>query len=164
MKLVVAVDKNWAIGYKGELLVSIPADHKAFRQETTGKVVVLGRKTLDTFPGKQPLKNRVNIILSRDESYTVKDALVVHSVDELLEETKKYDPDDVYIIGGASVYEQMLPYCDTAIVTKIDHEYEADAYFHDLDNDPSWKLTDEGEEQTYFDLEYNFLRYRRVKA
>ena len=129
MKLVVAVDKNWAIGYKGELLVSIPADHKAFRQETTGKVVVLGRKTLDTFPGKQPLKNRVNIILSRDESYTVKDALVVHSVDELLEETKKYDPDDVYIIGGASVYEQMLPYCDTAIVTKIDHEYEADAYF-----------------------------------
>jgi dihydrofolate reductase len=88
----------------------------------------------------------------------------VHSVDELLEETKKYDPDDVYIIGGASVYEQMLPYCDTAIVTKIDHEYEADAYFHDLDNDPSWKLTDEGEEQTYFNLEYNFLRYRRVKA
>ena len=164
MKLVVAVDKNWAIGYKGELLVSIPADHKAFRQETTGKVVVLGRKTLDTFPGKQPLKNRVNIILSRDESYTVKDALVVHSVDELLEETKKYDPDDVYIIGGASVYEQMLPYCDTVHVTKIDREYEADTYFPDLDNDPSWKLTDEGEEQTYFDLEYNFLRYRRVKA
>ena len=85
MKLIVAVDKNWAIGNKGELLVRIPKDHKMFREETTGKVVVLGRKTMDTFPGRQPLKNRTNIILSRDPSYVIKDALVVHSLEEFLD-------------------------------------------------------------------------------
>ena len=153
MKLVVAVDKNWAIGYKGELLVSIPADHKAFRQETTGKVVVLG---------KQPLKNRVNIILSRDESYTVKDALVVHSVEELLEETQKYDPDDVYIIGGASVYEQMLPYCDTAYVTCIDEAFPADTWFPNLEEDESWTCADESEVQEHEGLTFRFRKYVRV--
>ena len=127
MNLIVAVDKNWAIGNKGELLVRIPADHKMFRQETTGKVVVLGRKTMDTFPGGQPLKNRDNIILSRNEAYQQKDAQVVHSVEELLEAVKGYDTKEVYVIGGSSVYEQLLPYCDTAHVTKIDHAYEADA-------------------------------------
>ena len=119
MNLIVAVDKNWAIGNKGELLVRIPADHKMFRQETTGKVVVLGRKTMDTFPGGQPLKNRDNIILSRNEAYQQKDAQVVHSVEELLEAVKGYDTKEVYVIGGSSVYEQLLPYCDTAHVTKL---------------------------------------------
>ena len=162
MNLIVAVDKNWAIGNKGQLLVSIPKDHKMFREETSGKVVVLGRKTMDTFPGKQPLKNRTNIILSRDPSYEVKDALVVHSVEELLEELKKYPSEDVYIIGGTSIYEQLLPYCDTAHVTRIDHAYEADAFFPNLDEDPAWKVTAESEEETYFDLEYRFVRYERV--
>ncbi len=162
MKIIVAADKNWAIGNKGELLVSIPNDHKMFRQETTGKVVVLGRKTLATFPEGRPLKNRTNIILSHNVSFTVKDAVVVHSVDELLECVKEYSTDDVYIIGGASIYEQMLPYCDTAIVTKIDTSYEADAFFPDLDKSPEWKIVSESEEQTYFDLEYNFVTYKRV--
>ena len=162
MKIIVAADKNWAIGNKGELLVSIPNDHKMFRQETTGKVVVLGRKTLATFPEGRPLKNRTNIILSHNTSFTVKDAVVVHSVDELLECVKEYSTDDVYIIGGASIYEQMLPYCDTAIVTKIDTSYEADAFFPDLDRSPEWKIVSESGEQTYFDLEYNFVTYKRV--
>ena len=104
MNLIVAVDENWAIGCRGDLLVRIPADHKMFRQETTGKVVVLGRKTMDTFPGGQPLKNRTNIVLSRNPQYTQKDAIVVHSVEELLEKLKEYDTQDVYIIGGSSVY------------------------------------------------------------
>ncbi|MBR5420583.1 MAG: dihydrofolate reductase [Lachnospiraceae bacterium] len=162
MNLIVAVDNNWAIGNKGQLLVSIPQDHKRFREITTGKVVVLGRKTMDTFPGRQPLKNRTNIILSRDPSYTVKDALVVHSVEELLEELKKYDTKDVYIIGGDSIYRQLLPYCDCAEVTRIDHNYEADAFFPDLDKDPAWEKTEESEEQTYFDLEYRFVSYRKL--
>ncbi|MBR1471902.1 MAG: dihydrofolate reductase [Lachnospiraceae bacterium] len=161
MNLIVAVDKNWAIGNKGELLVSIPKDHKMFREETTGKVVVLGRKTMDTFPQKQPLKNRVNIILSRDPEYRVRDAEVVHSVEELLEELKKYPTEDVYIIGGESVYRQLLPYCDTAHVTRIDHVYDADAFFPNLDEDPAWEVTAESEEETYFDLEYRFVRYTR---
>ena len=117
MNLIVAADRNWGIGNKGDLLVRIPADHKMFRQETVGKVVVLGRKTMDTFPGGRPLKDRTNIVLTRNPSYQNGDAVIVHSVKELLETLKAYDSDDVYIIGGTSVYEQLLPYCDTAHVT-----------------------------------------------
>ena len=161
MNLIVAVDENWGIGNKNELLVRIPADMKFFRQETTGKVVVLGRKTLETFPQGLPLKNRTNIILSSNPSYQVKDAVVVHSVEELLEELKKYDEDDIYIIGGESVYKQMLPYCKVAHVTKIDHAYEADAHFPNLDEDADWEITADSDEQTYFDITYHFLKYER---
>lgn len=162
MNLIVAVDKNWAIGNQNKLLVSIPNDQKMFRNETIGKVVVLGRKTMETFPGGQPLAKRTNIILSTDKNYKVKDAVVVHSVDELLEELKKYPSEDVYIIGGESVYKQMLPYCDTAHVTKIDHAYEADTYFPNLDEDEAWEVVAVSEEQTYFDIAYEFVKYQRV--
>ena len=163
MNLIVAVDNNWAIGCKNSLLVRIPADHKNFRQETTGKVVVLGRKTLETFPQGMPLPNRTNIILSTDSEYKVKDAVVVHSKEELDTELKKYPTEDVYIIGGESVYRMMLPACDVVHVTKIDHDYEADAYFPNLDKDDEWEITAESEEQTYFDLPYYFVKYEKRK-
>lgn len=162
MNAIVAVDKNWAIGNKGKLLVSIPSDQKNFRQITTGKVVILGRKTLDTFPNKQPLKNRTNIILTADKNYQVKDAIIVHSIDELLEILKEYKSEDIYVIGGDSVYKQMLPYCDTVHVTKIDHAFEADTYFPNLDRMDEWKITQDSEEQTYFDLEFVFQKYERI--
>lgn len=163
MNAIVAVDKNWAIGNKGKLLVSIPNDMKMFRQETTGKVVVLGRKTLATFPGGLPLKNRTNIILTKDKNFSVKDGIVVHSIEELLEELKKYDSETVYIIGGDSVYKQMIPYVDVCHVTFIDHAYEADAYFPDLSKDPEWKMTAISDEMTCFDIEYTFQKWERVK-
>lgn len=161
MNLIVAVDKNWAIGLNNKLLVRIPSDQKFFREETTGKVVVLGRKTLETFPGGLPLKNRTNIILSTDPNYKVKDAVVVHSIEELLEEVKQYKSEDVYIIGGESVYKEMLPYCDTAHVTKINHAYEADTYFPNLDEIEGWEVAACSEEQTYFDLEFEFVKYEK---
>lgn len=161
MNLIVAVDENWAIGYKNELLIRIPADMKMFRQETTGKVVVLGRKTLETFPGGQPLKNRTNIILSTNKDYKVKDAIVVHSVEELLEELKNYADEDIYIIGGETIYRQLLPYCNVAHITKIDRSYEADAFFPNLDEDPNWEVTAESDEQSYFDTTYSFVKYER---
>ena len=163
MNLIAAVDNNWAIGWKNQLLVRIPNDQKMFRQTTAGKVVVLGRKTLETFPQGLPLPNRTNIILSKNRDYKVKDAVVVHSIEELLEEIKKYDSKDVYIIGGESVYRQMLPYCDTAHLTKIDRTYEADSYFPNLDEDAAWEVTAESEEQTYFDIAYSFIKYERKK-
>ena len=129
MNLIVAVDKNWAIGLKNKLLISIPADMKFFRDTTMGKVVVMGRKTLETFPSGQPLKRRTNIVLTRDKNYQVKDAVVVHTVEELLEELTQYDEEEIYVIGGESIYRQLLPYCKVAHVTKIDHAYEADTYF-----------------------------------
>lgn len=161
MNIIVAVDESWAIGYRGDLLVRIPADHKMFRNETIGKVVVLGRKTMDTFPGGLPLAGRTNIVLTRNPEYQVKDAIVVHSVEELLAELKNYDTKDVYVIGGDSVYSQLLPYCDTAHVTKIDRSYEADTYFPNLDASGEWEITAESDEQSYFDTTYHFLKYER---
>ena len=136
MNIIVAADKNWGIGRNNELLVSIPADMKMFREETTGKVVVMGRKTLESFPNGLPLKNRTNIVITGNRDYQVKGAVVVHSIEEALKEVEKYPAEDVYCIGGDSIYKQMLPYCDTAHVTKIDFAYEADAYFPNLDEDP----------------------------
>lgn len=162
MNIIVAVDKNWAIGKDNKLLVSIPADMKFFRETTKGNIVVMGRKTLESFPQGQPLEKRVNIVISANPDYQVKGAVVVHSVEEAVEECKKYDG-DTYVIGGESIYRAMLPYCDTALVTKIDHAYAADTYFPNLDEDPQWQLTGETEEQTYFDLEYVFTKYERVK-
>ena len=163
MNIIAAVDRNWGIGYRGRLLVSIPNDQRHFREETIGKVVVLGRRTLQTFPQGMPLSNRTNIILSANLDYQVKDAVVVHSKEELDEELKKYASEDVYIIGGESVYRMMLPECDVVHVTKIDHDYEADAYFPNLDQDGAWEITAESEEQTYFDLPYYFVKYERKK-
>lgn len=163
MNLIAAVDQNWAIGNKNELLVKIPADQKFFRETTTGKVVVMGRKTLESFPNGLPLKNRTNIVLTRDMNYEVKDAIVLHSLDELHEELKKYPSEDIYVIGGETIYRQLLDECDVAHITKIQFAYEADAYFPNLDELPEWKITADSEEQTYFDLEYYFYKYERVK-
>ena len=163
MNLIVNADKNWGIGKNNELLVHIPNDMKMFRQMTTGKVVVMGRKTLESFPNGLPLKNRVNIVLTKNQNYQVKGAIIVHSVEEVLEELKKYDSEDIYVIGGETIYRQLLDECDVAHITKIDYAYDADAYFPNLDERPEWKITADSEEQTYFDLEYYFYRYERVK-
>ena len=161
MNIIVAVDKNWGIGKDNKLLVSIPSDMKFFREETMNKVVVMGRKTLESFPNGLPLKKRMNIVLTKDRNYKVKDAILVHSVEELMEELKKYDSEDIYVIGGDSIYRQLLPYCDVAHVTKIDYAYEADSYFPNLDEMSDWTIERTSEEQTYFDLEYMFVKYVR---
>ena len=163
MNLIVAVDKNWGIGKNNKLLVSIPSDMKFFRNETNGKVVVMGRKTLESFPNGMPLKNRTNIVLTRDQNYQVKDTIVVHDIPELLEELKKYPDDQIYVIGGGKVYEELLPYCNVAHVTKIDFAFEADTYFPDLDKMEEWQMTATSDEQTYFDLEYSFVKYERIR-
>lgn len=162
MNIIVAADKNWAIGKNNKLLVSIPQDMKFFRETTTGKVVVMGRKTLESFPGGQPLKKRVNIVLTSDKNYHVNGADIVHSIDALLEELKKYPAEDIYVIGGESIYRQLLPYCDKAYVTKIEHAYDADTFFPNLDEGPQWRMTKTSDEQTYFDLEYEFTIYERL--
>lgn len=163
MNLIVAVDSNWAIGNKNQLLVRIPADQKFFREMTTGKVVVMGRKTLESFPNGLPLKNRTNIVLTHDANYKVSGAIIVHSMDALHEELKKYDSKDIYVIGGETIYRALLDECDIAHVTKINFAYDADTYFPNLDEHPEWKVTADSDEQTYFDLEYYFYKYERVK-
>lgn len=161
MKAILSADRNWGIGNGNKLLVSIPSDMKFFRQTTTGKVVVMGRKTLESFPNGQPLKNRTNIVLTENTDYRVKDAVIVHSKEELLKTLEQYDTEDIYIIGGESIYRMMLPYCDTVLVTKIDRAFQADTFFPDLDKMEEWEMTEEGEEQTCFDLEFRFTKYER---
>ena len=162
MNLIAAVDRNWAIGYKNELLVRIPEDQKWFRETTTGKAVIMGRKTLESFPNKSPLKNRLNVVITSDMNYSVPGAVVVHSIDEAVEAVRDYADDDVYVIGGESIYRQMLPLCITAHITKVDYAYQADAHFPDLDKEEGWKITETSDERTYFDIIYEFVKYERV--
>ncbi len=159
MNMIVAVDSNWAIGHKGKLLVSIPEDMQFFRRETTGKVVVMGRKTLESFPNGLPLKNRVNVVITKDKEYNVKDAIICHSIEEALEVLKQYNDEDIYVIGGESVYRQFLPYCSVAHVTKINYSYDADTYFPNLDEMDEWTIEESSDERTYFDLEYEYVKY-----
>ena len=161
MRAIVCADKNWGIGYKNRLLVSIPSDMKFFRETTTGKVIVMGRKTLESFPNGMPLKNRINIVLTRDRNYEAKGAVIVHDEEELMNELGKYDTEQIYIIGGESVYKMMLWHCDKIYVTKVDRAFQADTYFPNLDEMSEWKMTQESEEQTCFDLEFCFTTYER---
>ena len=164
MNIIVAADKNWAIGYKRQLLVRIPYDMKLFRQETMGKVIIMGRTTLESLPAGQPLAGRLNIVLTRQKDYAARGAVVVHSVKEALEAAAGYADEDIYCIGGESVYRQFLPYCNTAHVTWIDFAYEADTYFPNLDEREDWELVEESDEHTYYDLEYYFRKYVRKSS
>lgn len=163
MNAIVAVDNNYGIGYKDNLLAKIPGDMKFFRETTMGHVVVLGRKTLAGFPKAQPLKGRTNIVISGNAEYEVEGAVVVHSKEELLAKLKGYDDDDIFIIGGGSVYEMMLPYCKYVYLTKIKNSYTADTYFPNLDNMDNWKVVEETEEYDYDDGnssgKYAFFKY-----
>ena len=161
MKLIVAVDKEWGIGKEGKLLTSIPNDMKFFREMTTGHVVVMGRKTLESFPGGKPLRDRVNIVLTRDPDYAKEGVTVVHDTEALKEALQPYPEDEVFVIGGETIYRQLIDACDTAYITKIDHVFDADAFFPDIDAMPDWQLCNKSEEQTYFNLVYWFTEYRK---
>lgn len=162
MNIIASADANWGIGRDNQLLIRIPEDMKQFRTLTTGNVVVMGRKTLKSFPNAKPLPNRTNIVLTRDASYKKEGVLIVHSIEELTEVLASYDTKSVFVIGGDSIYHQLEPLCDTAYITKIDYEYAADAHLPNLSQMDTWKLVDESEEQTYFDVIYTYQRYERV--
>lgn len=160
MNIIVAVDKNWGIGNNNSLLVRIPEDQKFFRSITMNSVLIMGRKTLESFPAGRPLEGRVNIVITHSSSYNAKGVVVVHSVEEAVQEAKKYEK-DIFVIGGGTIYEQLLEQCETALVTYIDHTYAADTHFPNLEHNEMWELVEESEEQIYFDLEYYFRKYVR---
>ena len=164
MNIIVSVDKKLGIGNKGKLLVSIPKDMKLFREETIGKVIIMGHNTLLSLPGSQTLAGRENIVLSKDKNLKIKGATVVNSLESCLEYLREnnINDEDVFVIGGESVYRNFLPYCNVAHVTYIDYEYAADRHFLNLDLDKEWNLVLETEEETYFDIPYTFRMYKRV--
>lgn len=159
MNLIVAVDQNWAIGKDGDQLCYLKEDLKRFKELTLGHTVILGRKTLATFPGGRPLKGRDNLILSRNPDFTAEGGQVFHDIDALLAAA----PVDSFVIGGASVYKALLPYCDTAYVTKIDHAFPADTFFPNLDADPAWEVTQEAPPLEQDGLCYRYVTYQKVK-
>lgn len=162
MKLIAAVDNEWNIGNKGNLLFSLPDDMKFFRTMTSGKIVVMGRKTLESFPGSKPLKNRINIVLSRSK-HDVDGAEFVTGVDELLDRLKEYDSGDVYVIGGAQIYFLLLPYCDTALITHVDAvAIEADSKFPEL-KDNEWTVTEQSDIHENNGIKFRFTTYKRIK-
>ena len=159
MNVIVAVDQNWAIGKDGDQLVYLKEDLKRFRTLTSGHTVILGRKTLATFPGGRPLKNRRNLILSRNPQFQAEGAEVFSTVEELVQKADK----DAFVIGGASVYEQLLPYCDTAYITKIHAAFPADTYFPDLDKSEEWKVREESDSLGQDGISYHYVTYSRMK-
>ena len=161
MRLIAAADQRWGIGKDGKLLVSIPADMKYFQSVTSGHTVIMGRKTLESFPGGRPLKNRRNIVLTKQPDFRVEGVTAVSGVCEALDLVRGMNPEEVFCIGGAMIYRLFLPYCDTALITRIDHIYDADAFLPDLDNDSAWEKVRESEEQVFFDLTYRFCTYKR---
>lgn len=161
MKLIAAADARWGIGKDGKLLVSIPADMKYFQSVTSGHTVIMGRKTLESFPGKKPLKNRRNIVLTTRKDLKMDGVEIASGVEEALRMVSGSDPDEVFCIGGAQIYRLFLPYCDTALITRIDHVYDADAFLPDLDQAPEWVKTGESDEQAFLHLTYHFCTYKR---
>ena len=157
MNLIVAVDRNWAIGKGGDQLVYLSTDLKRFKELTTGHPVILGRKTLATFPGGRPLKNRRNLILSATPGYTVEGAEVYADVDALLANA----PEDAFVIGGESVYRALLDRCDTAYITKLDAEYSADRWFPDLDTLPEWHVAEESEPLEEKGITFRYVTYKK---
>ncbi len=161
MNLIVAVDQNWGIGLQDELQFWIKADLRHFRELTLGRTVILGRKTLQTFPNALPLKDRNNFILSRQGNFHVPGGEVFSSLEDLLIRCKELRSDEVFVIGGASVYQALLPYCEKAYVTKILASKPADRYFPNLSLDSSWQLVEEGPVLTENQTNYQFLIYEK---
>lgn len=159
MKAIVNVDANWGIGCNGELLQHIPEDMKFFKEKTLNNVVVMGRETFESLPGKSPLKDRINIVLSKNKTFEDDRLIICHSIDQTLEELKKYDNNKIFIIGGEAIYRQFITYCDEIYVTKLTNEYIADKYFPNLDSDPNWILEDEGEQKENKGIKYRFTKY-----
>lgn len=161
MKLIVVVDKNWGIGKKNDLLFRLREDMKRFRLVTTEKVVVMGGNTLLSFPDSKPLKNRTNIVLS--DVFTRDDCIVADSLPNLFRILKAYPTDELFVVGGAMFYRTMLPYCDTAYVTKVDADGGAEVFFPDLDWEDGWRCTDEGETLADNGYKIRFTEYQNEK-
>lgn len=160
MNVIVAVDENWGIGRNGELLARISADLRRFKALTTGHAVILGRKTLQTFPGGKPLPGRENLIMSTKMDAAPEGARVFRDLDSLLAAA----PEDAFVIGGETVYRELLPYCEKVYVTKIHKTFDADAFFPDLDALDGWKVTEKEGPLTENGVDFSYVTYEREEG
>lgn len=159
MNIIVAIDSNYGIGKNNDLLISIPEDMKFFRNMTTDCVVIMGKKTLESFPNGKPLKNRINIVISNDINYKVENAIIVHSINDAILEAKKYEK-EIFIIGGASIYKQFINIVDTLYITKIEKDFGAEVFFPKI-NENEWIITPLSDIQYHNDIPYQFIKYKK---
>ena len=164
MNLIVAADRKWGIGRDGGLLASIPTDMKYFKEHTMGKVVVMGRRTLESMPGRKGLPGRINYVLTSDPDFSAERCVTVNSIEALREDISKYDPDDVFVIGGATLYDRLYRECDRLYVTKIDADLDADTFITDFSKDPDFEIESESEPVSENGLTYRFAVYRKKRT
>lgn len=158
MKAIVAVDRNWGIGKGNDLLVHLPGDLKYYKEKTLGKVIIVGQKTLESFPGGRPLPGRTNIVLSDDPSFERDDCVICRTRDEVMAKVAGYDKDNVFVCGGGSIYKLFLEDCEELYVTKIDAEFDADTFFPNLD-ELGYEIDWESEPKNENGIDYRFVRY-----
>ena len=164
MNAIVVADRNWAIGRDGGLLFSLPTDMKRFRSLTMGGAVILGRKTLESFPGGRPLPGRKNIVSTRQKGLSVEGAAVVSSLAEALDAAGDTPPDQIWVIGGGSVYTALLSRCKRVYLTKVDAQAEdPDTFFPNLDKLPGWEVEQESEPVEENGLTFRFVDYINQK-
>ncbi|MEG0918674.1 MAG: dihydrofolate reductase [Anaerovoracaceae bacterium] len=161
MNAIVVVDKNWSIGKDGDLLVHLPGDLKYYKEKTVGKVIVIGRKTLESFPGAKPLPNRVNLVLTGNKDYANDACEICLGEEALWEQISKYNSEDIFISGGQSIYDRFLEQCDTIYVTKIFEAFDADRYFRNMDEDSNYEMTWKSDIQEEKGIRYQFVKYER---
>lgn len=163
MRAILHADKNWGIGKNNGLMFKIPADMKFFKETTTGNVVVMGSNTLKSFPNGKPLKDRLNIVLHPDGEDR-DDCKIVRSLDELFAEIKKFPPEKVFVIGGQMMYKTLLNYCTEVLVTKVEAEGDADAFFENLDKNPDFELISVSEPVETNGYIISFTTYKNLKV
>ncbi|NLU52756.1 MAG: dihydrofolate reductase [Clostridiaceae bacterium] len=160
--LIASADRNWGLGKDNKLLKRIPEDLKRFADFTRDNLIIVGRKTLESFKDKKPLPDRINVVLTRDKSYTCPGAVIVHDLDELWNEIKDYQG-KVFVCGGESVYRLLLPYCSKALITRIDDTFDADTFLVNLDELPGWEKTYEGAwQESSAGVRFRYVDYEKI--
>lgn len=159
---IAAVTRNWGIGKDGDLLFHIPEDKKFFRRTTINHTVIMGRKTLESLPNGKPFKDRSNVVFSRNTAFAPEGVTVIGSIDEAVRLAEEKPDEEIFVVGGGEIYRAMLPYCQKALITKIDAETEADTFFPNLDEDPGWTLSEQSEKYDFEGTKYSFCTYISV--
>lgn len=162
MNLIACADKNWGIGLNGKLLFRIPEDLKRFKAMTTDKIVVMGRKTLESLPGSKPLPNRTNIVFSRSKDFKARDAMVINSIDDFLKAYEVQNNENIFVIGGEEIYRKLTPFCKYAYITRVDKAVFSDAHIDDFDKLKNFRLAERSPEFEYKDLKYAFYTYENT--
>lgn len=162
LKAILSADLNWGIGNKGELLVKIPEDMKRFKEKTIGNIVVMGRKTFESLPNKKPLKDRINIVMSKDNKFAAEGIFKADSIYNVFYILSKFKDKEVFVIGGESVYKQFMDFYDEIFVTKIKKKFDADRFFINMDKIDGWKIENEQKYHIYGDILYSFINYKKI--